>query len=86
MRARFDEQLTLLNWDLIKMGSICEEGIGEQAENIAEMVIRMIAEKSEDVLDLLMIAKYSERIGDCAVNIAEWVVYAVTGLHEGVNQ
>jgi phosphate transport system protein len=30
-------------------------------------------------LDLLMIAKYLERIGDHAVNIAEWVVYSITG-------
>ena len=36
------------------------------------------------VLDLLMIAKYFERIGDHAVNIAEWVEYAMTGIHKGV--
>ena len=34
-------------------------------------------------LDLLMIAKYLERIGDHAVNIAEWVQFAVTGVHKG---
>ena len=33
-------------------------------------------------LDLLMIAKYLERIGDHAVNIAEWVVFAITGVHK----
>ena len=32
-----------------------------------------------DCLDLLMIAKYFERIGDHATNIAEWVVYSITG-------
>ena len=37
----------------------------------------------EEALDLLMIAKYLERIGDHAVNIAEWVVYAITGLYTG---
>ena len=37
----------------------------------------------EEALDLLMIAKYLERIGDHAVNIAEWVVYAITGLYKG---
>ena len=31
-------------------------------------------------LDFLMIAKYMERIGDHAVNVAEWVCYALTGL------
>ena len=34
-------------------------------------------------LDLLMIAKYFERIGDHAVNIAEWVEFAITGVHKG---
>ena len=33
-------------------------------------------------LDLLMTAKYYERIGDHAVNIAEWVVYSITGVHK----
>ncbi len=35
----------------------------------------------EFCIDLLMIAKYLERIGDHAVNIAEWVVYSITGVH-----
>ncbi|MCI5993246.1 MAG: phosphate signaling complex protein PhoU [Clostridiales bacterium] len=49
-------------------------------------LIALIAEnpdKGEYALDLLMIAKYFERIGDHAVNIAEWVVFAVTGVHKG---
>lgn len=36
-------------------------------------------------LDVLMIAKYLERIGDHAVNIAEWAEYAITGNHKGAN-
>ena len=36
----------------------------------------------EYALDLLMIAKYFERIGDHAVNIAEWVIFSVTGAHK----
>ena len=50
-------------------------------------IISMIAEKSTDgefALDLLMIAKYFERIGDHATNIAEWVIYSVTGRHKEV--
>ena len=35
----------------------------------------------EFCIDLLMIAKYLERIGDHAVNIAEWVEYSITGIH-----
>jgi len=37
-----------------------------------------------DVIDILMIAKYFERIGDHATNIAEWVEFSITGTH--INQ
>ena len=36
----------------------------------------------ERVLDVLMIAKYLERIGDHATNIAEWVEFSITGTHK----
>jgi len=36
----------------------------------------------EQAVDLLMIAKYFERIGDHAQNIAEWVVFSITGVHK----
>ncbi|MCI6885862.1 MAG: phosphate signaling complex protein PhoU [Lachnospiraceae bacterium] len=36
----------------------------------------------EVCIDLLMVAKYFERIGDHATNIAEWVEYSITGVHE----
>lgn len=39
-------------------------------------------EHGENTLDLLMIAKYFERIADHATNVAEWVIYGVTGSHE----
>ena len=38
-------------------------------------------EDGEQALDLLMVAKYFERIGDHAKNIAEWVVFSITGVH-----
>ena len=50
-------------------------------------IITLISEKHADgefALDLLMIAKYFERIGDHATNIAEWVIYSVTGTHKEV--
>ena len=36
---------------------------------------------AKDATDLLMIAKYFERIGDHATNIAEWVEFSITGVH-----
>ncbi len=49
-----------------------------------ELIERIALNKAEGeyILDLLMIAKYFERIGDHAVNIAQWVVFSVTGEHE----
>ena len=46
-------------------------------------LIKENTEHAQEALDLLMIAKYFERIGDHAVNIAEWVVFSVTGIHKG---
>ena len=48
-------------------------------------IMHMIAAdpaRGEQAVDILMISKYLERIGDHAVNIAEWVIFAITGKHE----
>ena len=47
-------------------------------------LIRHDAAAGSQAIDLMMIAKYYERIGDHAQNIAEWVEYALTGRHKGV--
>ena len=54
-------------------------------EKVKTALIDRIAQNPADgayALDLLMIAKYFERIGDHAVNIAEWVMFSVTGVHK----
>ena len=45
-------------------------------------MIHQDKEIGEQATDLLMVAKYFERIGDHATNIAEWVIYSITGEHE----
>ena len=45
-------------------------------------IIRNNPNDGEYALDLLMIAKYCERIGDHCTNIAEWVEFSVTGVHK----
>ena len=52
---------------------------------IKNEIIELIAKgetNGEYSIDLLMIAKYLERIGDHATNIAEWVEYSITGVHK----
>jgi len=55
---------------------------------VKEELIDLIREdpnNGEQAVDLLMIAKYFERIGDHAVNIAQWVVFAISGYHPNKN-
>ncbi len=52
---------------------------------IKSALIKLIKDNAIDgeyALDLLMISKYYERIGDHATNIAEWVIYSITGIHK----
>ncbi len=53
----------------------------EKARNDVILLIRHDVKYSEKALDLFTIAKYFERIGDHATNIAEWVIFAITGEH-----
>lgn len=49
-----------------------------------DMLIKTVqkdAENASQALDFLMVAKYFERIGDHAANVAEWVIYSITGKH-----
>ena len=60
-----------------------DDVVDEYFDSVKTNLIGMIAENPTDgeyALDLLMIAKYFERIGDHATNIAEWVLYSVTGV------
>ena len=59
--------------------------VDDYFSRIKHGIISLIAENSSEgefALDILMISKYFERIGDHASNIAEWVIYSVTGVHK----
>lgn len=61
-----------------------DDAVDENFNRTKELLAEMIYGQKMDVkagLDLLMTAKYFERIGDHAVNIAEWVEYFITGEH-----
>ena len=63
-----------------------DDTVDELFTDVKRELIELLGKDSArggEALDLLMIAKYFERIGDHATNIAEWVEYSVTGLYKG---
>lgn len=56
-----------------------DEAFNQIKDELADLIHQDLEAKAG--LDLLMTAKYMERIGDHAVNIAEWVEYSITGVH-----
>ena len=70
--------------DLARKVILDDDVVDGYFEKVKEALIGLIAEGDRDgafLLDILMIAKYIERVGDHATNIAEWVVYSITGQH-----
>lgn len=64
-----------------------DDVVDDYFNKIKTMLIEMLRNSEADgeyALDLLMIAKYFERIGDHAVNIAKWVLFSITGTLEEV--
>lgn len=59
-----------------------DDVIDELFEKVKKELIELIrnhADEGEQAVDLLMVTKYFERIGDHATNIAEWVIFSITG-------
>ena len=72
--------------ELAKKVIAADDVVDECFNSVKTGLIREIAKNAKDgesLLDVMMIAKYFERIGDHAVNIAEWVIFSITGLHKG---
>jgi len=61
-----------------------DDVVDDLFDKVKSTLMEMIREDNangEQAIDLIMIAKYFERIGDHATNIAEWVVFSITGKH-----
>lgn len=72
--------------DLARAVIDSDDIVDDYFDKVKNELIHMIAENPIDgeyAIDLLMIAKYFERIGDHATNIAEWVEFSLTGIHKG---
>ena len=65
-----------------------DDVVDDLFDKVKKELIQMIhenADKGEQAADLLMVAKYMERIGDHATNISEWVIFSITGEHKSMN-
>ena len=76
--------------DLALARSVCaaDDRVDALFDQVKQELIGMIAANAAwgaQGLDLLMVAKYFERIGDHATNVAEWVEYSITGVHPSNN-
>lgn len=73
------------DFDLAKKVSQSDDVIDKLFDKVKEETVEIIQRDKalgEQAIDLMMIAKYLERIGDHAVNIAEWVAFSITGSRE----
>ena len=84
------EAVLMLNWsieayvekdvkkarDVIERDNVVDNLFDQNKKDIIQMILNN-PQAGEQVIDLLMVAKYFERIGDHANNIAEWVIYAL---------
>ena len=59
-------------------------GLFKKVKKVLVELIRQNADHSDQAIDLIMIAKYFERIGDHAANVAEWVIFSLTGMHKNI--
>lgn len=78
--AFVNKDLELAHWVINR-----DDVVDDLFDSFRKELIQKINENvknGEMATDMLMVAKYFERIGDHATNIAEWVIYSITGKHE----
>ena len=83
IEASVDKDLEKAN-EVIKRDDVVDDLFDKVKKELIQM-IHENADKGEQAADLLMVAKYMERIGDHATNISEWVIFSITGEHKSMN-
>ncbi len=79
------ESFVMSDLSLAHSVMVYDDIVDELFNRIKEELVGIISldpKNGEFCIDLIMIAKYLERIGDHAVNISEWVEYSITGRHQ----
>ncbi|MDD2979442.1 MAG: phosphate signaling complex protein PhoU [Hespellia sp.] len=70
---------------VIQSDDIVDDLFDEVKENLVSYIAKE-GKQGAKAIDMMMIAKYLERIGDHATNIAEWVEFSITGVHHSEDQ
>lgn len=81
-----DSVAAFVRKDLVAARAVIEydDVVDELFDKVKSELVELLRDDSASsslCLDMLMIAKYFERIGDHATNIAEWVEFSITGEH-----
>lgn len=66
---------------VIRQDDVVDDLFAEFKKQLIQKITENV-KNGEQATDMLLVAKYFERIGDHATNIAEWVIYSITGEHE----
>lgn len=74
----FVQKDVILAGEVIKSDDIVDELFNTVKDELIDIISKH-PENGSQATDLLMVAKYFERIGDHAENIAQWVIFSVTG-------
>lgn len=80
VNAFVNKDLDMAKW-VIAHDDVVDDLFNSVKRQLIEL-INQNKENGEQAADMLMVAKYFERIGDHATNIAEWVIFSITGTHE----
>ena len=78
--AFMQKDMDMAHW-VIKEDDVVDDLFNQFKQQLIKKINENV-KNGEQATDMLMVAKYFERIGDHATNIAEWVIYSITGQHE----
>lgn len=67
---------------VIEYDDVVDEMFEENKKQLIDYISKNSGEGGKEAIDLIMVAKYLERIADHATNIAEWVEFSITGIHK----
>ncbi len=81
VKAYVEKDLALAQ-EVMESDTAVDKMFDENKQNLVEFIAENKGDQGKKAIDLIMIMKYLERIGDHATNIAEWVEFSITGVHK----